>query len=97
MRYLQMLAFARVYLDNIDHIQASWFSEGKKTGQIAVHFGADDFGGTIFEENVHAAANFVNKTNTQEVVNLIREAGFTPAQRSTTYETLRVFSEADAA
>jgi dehypoxanthine futalosine cyclase len=97
MRYLQMLAFARVYLDNVDHIQASWFSEGKKTGQIAVHFGADDFGGTIFEENVHAAANFVNKTNTEEVVNLIREAGFTPAQRSTTYETLKVYSEADAA
>ncbi len=92
MRYLQMLAFSRVYLDNFDHVQASWFSEGKKTGQIAVHFGADDFGGTIFEENVHAAANFVNKTNTEEVINLIREAGFTPAQRSTTYEILKVHS-----
>ena len=91
-----MLAFSRVYLDNFDHVQASWFSEGKKTGQIAVHFGADDFGGTIFEENVHAAANFVNKTNTEEVINLIREAGFTPAQRSTTYEILKVHS-ADAA
>ena len=44
-RYLQMIAFSRIYLDNFPHIQASWFSEGKKTGQMALHFGADDFGG----------------------------------------------------
>ena len=89
-RYLQMLAFSRIYLDNFDHIQASWFSEGKKTGQIALHFGADDFGGTLFEENVHAAANFVNKSNTEEVIQLIQEAGFVPVQRTTLYEILRV-------
>jgi len=88
MQYLRMIAFSRIYLDNFDHIQASWFSEGKKTGQIALHFGADDFGGTLFEENVHAAANFVNKTNTDEVVSLIRESGFVPAQRTTGYEIL---------
>jgi cyclic dehypoxanthinyl futalosine synthase len=96
-RYLQVLAISRIYLDNFDHIQASWFSEGKKTGQIALHFGADDFGGTLFEENVHAAANFVNKSNTDEVVNLIRESGFIPAQRDTLYNTLRVFDPAAAA
>jgi cyclic dehypoxanthinyl futalosine synthase len=89
-RYLQMIAFSRIYLDNIQHIQASWFSEGKKTGQIALHFGADDFGGTLLEENVHAAANFVNKTNTEECKQLIRESGFIPAQRSTLYEILSV-------
>ncbi|MBI4418475.1 MAG: dehypoxanthine futalosine cyclase [Ignavibacteriales bacterium] len=89
-RYLQMIAFSRVYLDNVPHIQASWFSEGKKTGQIALHFGADDFGGTLLEENVHAAANFVNKTNTAECKELIREAGFVPAQRTTLYEILAV-------
>ena len=59
-RYLQMIALSRIYLDNVPHIQASWFSEGKKTGQIALHFGADDFGGTLQEENVHAAARYVN-------------------------------------
>jgi cyclic dehypoxanthinyl futalosine synthase len=96
-RYLQVLAVSRMFLDNFDHIQASWFSEGKKTGQIALHFGADDFGGTLFEENVHAAANFVNKSNTEEVVNLIRESGFVPAQRDTLYNTLRVFDPAEAA
>ncbi|MEK7364457.1 MAG: dehypoxanthine futalosine cyclase, partial [candidate division NC10 bacterium] len=55
-------------------------------GQVALHFGADDFGGTLFEENVHAAADFVNKTTAEEVCALIREAGFTPAQRTTLYE-----------
>ena len=90
-RYLQMLAIARIYLDNFQHIQASWFSEGKKTGQIALHFGADDFGGTLFEENVHASANFVNKTNLEECISLIHGAGYSAAQRTTLYEILKVY------
>jgi cyclic dehypoxanthinyl futalosine synthase len=90
-RYLQMLALSRVYLDNVDHIQASWFSEGKKAGQIALHFGADDFGGTLQEENVHAAANFINTTNTGECIRLIHESGFAAAQRTTLYEILKVY------
>ncbi|TDI42130.1 MAG: dehypoxanthine futalosine cyclase [Acidobacteria bacterium] len=90
-QYLRMLAASRIYLDNFDHIQASWFSEGKKTGQVALHWGADDFGGTLFEENVHAATGFVNKTSTDEIKTLIREAGFRPAQRTTLYEILEVF------
>lgn len=97
MRYLQLIAFSRIYLDNFPHIQASWFSEGKKTGQIALHFGADDFGGTLMEENVHAAANFVNKTNTEECVQLIHEAGFSAAQRTTLYEVLGVIEPAEVA
>ncbi len=96
-RYLQMIAFSRIYLDNIQHIQASWFSEGKKTGQIALHFGGDDFGGTLLEENVHAAAKFINKTNTEECRQLIREAGFVPAQRTTLYQILSVEAQAVAA
>ena len=90
-RYLRMIAFSRIYLDNFPHIQASWFSEGKKTGQVALHFGADDFGGTLFEENVHAAASFVNTTTVEEVVALIEESGFRAAQRTTCYEILRMF------
>ena len=96
-RYLQMIAFSRIYLDNFQHIQASWFSEGKKTGQIALHFGADDFGGTILEENVHAAANFVNKTNAEECVRLIHESGFAAAQRTTLYEILNVIHPVEVA
>ncbi len=96
-RYLQMIAFSRIYLDNVPHIQASWFSEGKKIGQIALHFGADDFGGTLLEENVHAAANFVNKTNIEECKQLILDAGFLPAQRTTLYDILEVDSKDAAA
>ncbi len=88
-KYLRVIALSRLYLDNVPHVQASWFSEGKKTGQVALHFGADDFGGTLFEENVHAATSFVNKTTVEEIVTLIRESGFQPAQRTTLYETIR--------
>jgi cyclic dehypoxanthinyl futalosine synthase len=84
--YLRMLAVSRVYLDNFLHIQASWFSEGKRTGQIALHFGADDWGGTLFEENVHRAADYVNTISVDEMTTLIRDAGFTPVQRTTEYE-----------
>jgi cyclic dehypoxanthinyl futalosine synthase len=89
--YLRMLAVARCYLDNVPHVQASWFSEGKKAGQVALHFGADDWGGTLFEENVHKAADYVNTIDVEEMVALIREAGFTPVQRTTLYERLRAF------
>jgi cyclic dehypoxanthinyl futalosine synthase len=92
-RYLQMLALARLYLDNVPHIQASWFSEGKKVGQIALHFGADDFGGTLQEENVHAAANFVNTTDTEECIQMIHDAGFVAAQRNTLYDVLKVYPQ----
>ena len=87
--YFRVLAASRLYLDNFDHIQATWFSEGKKTGQISLHFGADDFGGTLFEENVHLATGHLNKTTIAEVETLIRESGFTPAQRDTEYHILK--------
>ena len=96
-RYLQILALSRIFLDNFDHIQASWFSEGKKIGQVALHFGADDFGGTLFEENVHAEAEFINKTTVEEVVEMIYDSGFTPAQRTTLYEILKVCGKSAAA
>lgn len=86
--YLRTIALSRLYLDNVEHIQASWFSEGKKTGQVALHWGADDFGGTLFEESVHAEAAFVNTVDVAEIRTLIREAGFEPVQRTTLYERL---------
>jgi dehypoxanthine futalosine cyclase/putative menaquinone biosynthesis radical SAM enzyme len=87
--YLRMLAIARLYLDNVDHVQASWFSEGKRTGQVALEFGADDWGGTLFEEHVHRAADYVNRISVDEIVTLIRDAGFAPVQRTTEYAILR--------
>ena len=89
--YLRMLAVSRLYLDNFPHVQASWFSEGKRAGQIALHFGADDWGGTLFEENVHRAADYVNTIGVDEIVTLIREAGFTAAQRNTEYDILKIY------
>ncbi len=89
--YLRMIAMARIYLDNVQHVQASWFSEGKKTGEVALSFGGDDFGGTLFDENVMQEAGFYNRTTTDEIQAIIRDAGFTPAQRTTKYEVLHVF------
>ena len=89
--YLRMIALARIYLDNIKHIQASWFSEGKKTGEVALNFGGDDFGGTLFDENVMQEAGFYNRTSIDEIKDIIRDAGFKPVQRTTKYEILQVF------
>lgn len=89
--YLRILAASRLYLDNVPHIQASWFSEGKKGGQAALHFGADDFGGTLYEENVHAEAGFVNVTTLAEMIAMIHDAGFDARQRTTRYETVKLF------
>lgn len=93
--YLRILAFSRIYLDNFDHIQASWFSEGKETGMEALHYGADDFGGILVDENVHRATNYIAKTDHQGVLDMIRQAGFKPAQRSTLYEILRTYEGVD--
>jgi cyclic dehypoxanthinyl futalosine synthase len=90
-----MLAASRLYLDNIPHIQASWFSEGKKVGQLALHFGADDFGGTLYEENVHAEAGFVNTITVGELVQLIHESGFDAFQRSTHYELVKLYPRSE--
>src|SRR5947207_2201804 len=65
--------------------------EGKRAGQIALRFGADDWGETGCEENVHRAADYVNAVSVEEIVTLIREAGFTPAQRDTECQILRTY------
>ena len=95
-RYLRIVAVARLYLDNFPHIQASWFSEGKKTGVVALNFGGDDFGGTIFDETVMQLAGHYNRTTFGEIIELICDAGFVPAQRTTLYEILREFPEGPA-
>lgn len=91
--YLRILAFSRLYLDNFDHIQASWFSEGKEIGIQGLQSGADDFGGIIMEENVHRATGFVNRADISFMLEWIREAGFTPAERNPLYEILKVYDQ----
>lgn len=90
-RYLRIIALSRIYLDNFQHVQASWFSDGKKTGVVALNFGGDDFGGTIFDENVMNAAGHYNRTTVDEITGLIRDAGYLPAQRTTLYDIVRYF------
>lgn len=89
--YFRILAFARIYLDNFDHIGASWFGEGKEIGMEALHYGADDFGGTIMEENVHRATGWINRVDHNDMLRMIRQAGFEPAQRNTFYEVIRTY------
>ncbi len=50
-----MLAISRLVLDNVPHLQVSWVTQGPKVAQVALKFGADDFGSTMLEENVVAA------------------------------------------
>jgi len=89
--YFRILSFARIYLDNFDHISASWFGEGKEAGMKSLHYGADDFGGTIMEENVHRATMWINKADHNDMLRMIRQAGFEPAQRDTFYSILRTY------
>lgn len=89
--YFRILAFARIYLDNFPHIGASWYGEGKEIGMQALAFGADDFGGTIMEENVHRATGWVNRADHNDMLRMIRKAGFEPAQRDTFYNIIRTY------
>jgi len=84
--YLTLLAVARLYLDNIPHLQTSWLTMGYETAVKGLHCGADDFGSTIIEENVVTAAGIPSIFPTeQKVRQLITEAGFQPQQRDTLY------------
>ena len=86
--YLRTTAFARVVLDNIPNLQSSWVTMGMKVGQTALHFGCNDFGSLMLEENVVSAANTTYRTSIEEMERLIREAGFTPARRRQDYSII---------
>ena len=66
--YLLTQAVSRIYLDNVDHIQSSWVTQGLKIGQVALGFGADDMGSVMIEENVVSAAGTTYRTSTEELV-----------------------------
>jgi dehypoxanthine futalosine cyclase len=99
--YLRMIALSRIMLDNIQHLQAGWVTEGPKLSQIALGYGADDFGGILMEENVVSATKsdkLYSNVTKEEAIRLIRETGKTPVQRNTNYEVVQVHSlEADLA
>lgn len=95
--YLRIIAVARLLLDNLPHIQSSWFSEDLRTGQLGLLAGADDFGGLLFEENVLGRAGHAPKTSLERTLEAIRAMGFEPAQRNSHYEILARYPEAAAA
>jgi cyclic dehypoxanthinyl futalosine synthase len=86
--YLRTVAISRLMLDNMPNIQASWLTQGPKIGQIALHYGVNDMGSTVIEENVVTAKGAVFMVPLHEIERLIRDAGLTPARRNTRYEIL---------
>ena len=94
--YLRTTAFARTVLDSIPNIQASWVTMGMKVGQTALHYGCNDFGSLMLEENVVSAANTTHRTSIEEMEQLIREAGFTPMRRRQDYSIIAPASSAAA-
>ncbi|MGD0280854.1 MAG: cyclic dehypoxanthinyl futalosine synthase [Dissulfurispiraceae bacterium] len=89
--YLRVLALSRIYLDNIINIQASWVTQGLKLAQVALRFGANDFGSTMIEENVVRAAGVSHKVSKENIIEAIQHAGFKAAQRDTYYRLLQYF------
>ncbi len=90
--YLLTQAVSRIYLDNVDHIQSSWVTQGMKIGQVALEFGADDLGSVMIEENVVSAAGTTHRSTTDEFIRAIRALGKTPVQRDTLYREVRVWN-----
>ena len=89
--YLRVVALARIFLDNIVHIQAGWLTEGLKPAQIALTMGANDMGGVLTEEVVVKATGVETRTNMNELVDLIENAGKIPVQRDSQYRIIKEF------
>ena len=89
--YLRTLAVTRIYLDNIEHIQGSWVTQGQETGQITLAFGANDLGSIMLEENVVRAAGTAYEMSINKMVNLITASDKIPAQRDTEYNIIKKF------
>jgi len=90
--YLKVLAISRIYLDNFENIQSSHITQTMKIGSVGLHFGANDLGSTMIEENVVASTGWqVASPRPEKMAEIIRKAGFKPAQRDTYYNILRRF------
>jgi cyclic dehypoxanthinyl futalosine synthase len=90
--YLKIVAISRLILNNIRNIQASWVTQGTKVAQIALFYGANDFGGTMIEENVVRAAGVKsNYLPPEKIVRLIKDIGRPAAQRTTLYKIIKEY------
>ena len=90
-RYLRLLAVSRLFLDNFKNIQSSWVTQGSYVGQLALKFGANDLGSTMMEENVVRAAGASYRMNQEQMIELIKDVGETPAKRNTNYDILEKY------
>jgi cyclic dehypoxanthinyl futalosine synthase len=86
--YLRTQALARIFLDNVDNVQSSWVTQGPGIGQIALKYGANDFGSVMMEENVVSSAGTTFRLDATEIESLIRDAGYEPHRRNNWYELL---------
>ncbi len=86
--YLRTLALARIALGNVPNLQSSWVTMGHKVGQIALRFGANDYGSLMMEENVVSAAGTTYRTTLNEIDRLIRDAGYRPLRRRQDYSVI---------
>ena len=86
--YLRTLAVARIVLDNVDNLQASWVTQGGKVGQLSLSYGANDMGSVMIEENVVRAAGAVFCMDELEIVRSVENAGFVPKRRNMHYDVL---------
>lgn len=89
--YLRTLAVARLYFNNISHLQGSWVTQGQSIGQLTLAFGADDLGSIMLEENVVRAAGTAYDMSIDKMTSLIRAAGKVPVQRDTAYNSIKTF------
>jgi cyclic dehypoxanthinyl futalosine synthase len=94
--YLKTQAVSRLYLDNVPNIQSSWVTQGEQIGQMALHFGANDMGSLMIEENVVAQAGTVYHLTLDTIKQCIREAGYVPRQRNVFYEYIDDSERAEA-
>jgi cyclic dehypoxanthinyl futalosine synthase len=86
--YLRTLAIARIVLNNVPNLQSSWVTMGHKVGQIALRFGANDYGSLMMEENVVSAAGTTYRTTLAEIDRIIRDAGYQPRRRRQDYTVI---------
>ncbi len=91
--YLKTLSIARIYLNNIPNIQASWVTQGKKMGQVALSFGANDMGSVMIEENVVKSVGVSYTISKNELIELIHGAGFDAVQRTNTYGYIETYKK----
>ena len=86
--YLRMQALSRIFLDNILNVQSSWVTQGPRIGQIALRYGANDFGSVMMEENVVSSAGTAFRLNVEQIERLIGETGFEAHRRDNWYRLL---------